>query len=381
MLLKLSVVTLLPFLIGATAQDPGQFANDRYGYPRYEAAYLRNFFYTGGEYAFNLAANGTVFQNQMYVEQLTPVTGVTRPHPLVFLPGGGSTSTTWLNTPDNRTGWASYFLQQGYAVHLVDYPSTGRSQRLPETANVVPTTVEAAERFFTAPELTPETYPQARLHNQWPGTGARGDSIFDGWYASQEPVPSNFTAEEVAMRKSMCDLLKQIGPSFLIGHSYGGSFLLTTADECPDLVQGLFGVEPAATPFTPLARRPYGLTSTPLLYDPPLTAPSDLQQFPVLGENSLGNNSCILQAAPARKLANISKVPFAFYTAQASIHITYDHCLAAYLWQSGVNLDWILLQDRNITGNGHFSFLERNNLQIAKEVVEPFLDLYRGARL
>ncbi|KAL8798280.1 MAG: hypothetical protein Q9182_006792 [Xanthomendoza sp. 2 TL-2023] len=337
----------------------------------YEAQHRRTVFWTGGEYIFDQTANGTIFANQMYVEQLTPAKGSTKPYPLVFLPGGGSTGALWLNTPDNRQGWASYFLDQGYQVHLIDYQATGRSQRLPDQKAAITATTLSAAQFFTAPEKYPYLYPQAKLHTQWPGTGQQGDPTFDQFYASQEPVPTNNTLEEVYMRKSMCQLLEKIGKSYLIGHSYGGSFLLTTADQCPELVQGLFGAEPTATPFD-VPRRPYGVTATPLVYDPPVKVPSDLIQQRV-GESSPGNTSCILQAAPAKKLVNISKVPMKFFTAEASVHITYDHCLAAYLWQAGVQLEWTLLTDLGIKGNGHFSFLELNNIEIAKRVVEPWL--------
>ncbi|KAL8767680.1 MAG: hypothetical protein Q9209_005860 [Squamulea sp. 1 TL-2023] len=68
----------------------------------------------------------------------------------------------------------------------------------------------------------------------------------------------------------------------------------------------------------------------------------------------------------------------AMYTAEASVHIVVAHCLAAFLWQSGVKLDWILLADRGIKGNGHFSFQEKNNLEIARKVVLPWLELQSG---
>lgn len=353
---------------------------DTDGYPDYEAGHRRTIFYAGGEYVFDPTLNGTIYQNQMYVEQLTPVKGVTKPHPLVFLPGTLFSGASWLNTPDNRTGWASYFLNQGYAVHIVDYPSVGRSAKLPATQNYLAFTTDAVAKSLTAPEKFSDNYPQAKLHTQWPGAGIQGDPIFDAWYATQVPVPTNQTAVELATRKSMCDLLRRIGPSFLIGQAFGASFIFVTADTCPELVQGIFGIELTANPFKPISRRPYGITVTPLVYDPPVNSPSDLIQTPV-GENTAANNSCILQAAPAKQLVNISRVPIAYYTSQASPSTPYDHCLAAYLWQSGCDLDWILLEERGILGNGHASFVEKNNLQIAREVVEPFLDLHSRPRM
>ena len=52
-------------------------------------------------------------------------------------------------------------------------------------------------------------------------------------------------------------------------------------------------------------------------------------------------------------------------TGEASPHITYDHCTIAYLEQCGVAVDWVKLADHGIHGNGHFSYLEKNNLKIA----------------
>ena len=364
---------------------PATSGTNRHRYPTDEALHRRNVFYVGGQYVFNAANNGTIAANQMYVEQLTPEKGVTKPYPLVFLHGGGLTGTTWLNTPDNRKGWASYFLEQGYAVHLVDIPGVGRSAVPPNTQTYIPTSVETAEQFFTCPELHPNNYPQARLHSQWPGNGLRGDPAFDSWYKGIEPLPVDNVLSETTTGAAVCDLLQRIGSAFLIAHSYTGIHAFVIADQCPDLVQGIFGVEPNASPFESRAfanrstpQRVWGITDIPVTYDPPVVNPAnDLKKLRV-GVDTPANISCLLQAAPAKKLSNIAKVPVAFYTTEASIHNVYDHCLAAYLWQAGINLDWILLAERGIKGNGHFSFLEKNNLEIAKRVVEPFFVLQSG---
>ena len=379
-----SILALALFFHSAFS-TPATSGTDRERYSTSEALHRRNVFYIGGQYVFSAANNGTIAANQMYVEQLTPEKAVTKPYPLVFFHGGGLTGTTWLNTPDNRTGWASYFIAQGYAVHLVDIPGVGRSAVIPTTQTYNPTTVETAEQFFTRPELYPNNYPQARLHSQWPGRGLRGDPAFDTWYKGLEPLPVDKVLSETTTGAAACDLLQRIGPAFLISHSYTGIHVFVIADQCPDLVQGIFGVEPNASPFesrtfanrsTP--QRIWGITDIPVTYDPPVVDPAvDLKKIRV-GVDTPANVSCLLQTTPAKRLANIAKVPVAFYTTEASIHNVYDHCLAAYLWQAGVNLDWILLADRGIRGNWHFSFLEMNNLEIARRVVEPFFELQSG---
>jgi hypothetical protein len=55
-----------------------------------EAQHVREYFYVGGEYITTSA--GSLYQNQMYVEKLTPPK-VSQKYPIVFLHGGAQTGT------------------------------------------------------------------------------------------------------------------------------------------------------------------------------------------------------------------------------------------------------------------------------------------------
>lgn len=59
----------------------------------FEALHSRSVFYAGGRYVFDKSLNGTILENQMYVEQLTPIGGVKHPYPLIFAHGGGASGT------------------------------------------------------------------------------------------------------------------------------------------------------------------------------------------------------------------------------------------------------------------------------------------------
>ena len=210
----------------------------------YEAKYSRYIFYTGGEYVnysddlytFGaLTKDGSVIGNQMYVEELVPAAGVNKTYPLVLLPGARTLfgGAGWLNIPDNRTGWASYFLNQGYVVYLPGYPISGRTSGFPD---YFPTPAQLASKNLVAPaKFLPNNYPQAINHTHFPGSGMTGDPIFDLLFAKQTSLASYLTALELNTRKSMCDLLRRIGPAFSIGADFGGTFLLLAADECPEL--------------------------------------------------------------------------------------------------------------------------------------------------
>ncbi|KAL8686132.1 MAG: hypothetical protein Q9224_005543 [Gallowayella concinna] len=324
-----------------------------------ETAHRREYFYIGGKYVLDPVLKGNLVVDQLYVEKLIPANGIKRQHPLVFFHGGGSAGNIWLQTPDNRKGWASYFLDLGYAVYIIDQTSVGRATQ--EDISGYPlrigSTAEIAQRSFAAPEIA-NAYPQSQLHTQWPGKAIIGDPIFDAFAAQFIPLTSNLTRQELSMRASGCKLLSLIGPSYLISHSIGAIHPILLSDECPRLVAGNINIEPATIPFqsytgnatSPVGRtinRPWGLTNTRITYDPPANAPTDLKT--VNNETDTpALRSCVYQAAPARRLPQIAKVPYMALTAEASPHITYDQCVVNYLRQAGVKVDWI-----KVRGNWH----------------------------
>ena len=117
--------------------------------------------------------------------------------------------------------------------------------------------------------------------------------------------------------------------------------------------------------------RPYGIATNPLTYDPPVTVPSrDLvqQKFPPAAINL---TECVRQVEPAKKLVNLAKIPITIMSSQASYHTAYDYCTVAYLQQAGVNAQYLNLTAAGILGNGHFMFIEKNNMQIA-----PLVDTF-----
>lgn len=114
--------------------------------------------------------------------------------------------------------------------------------------------------------------------------------------------------------------------------------------------------------------RPYSITINPVEYDPPAgTNGSELDTVTVAAA-SVNESSCILQARPAKRLVNLSKIPILVVTSQASYHAVYDRCTVEYLRQAGVNVTWLSLPLAGVFGNGHFIFMEKNNIEIAERV-------------
>jgi pimeloyl-ACP methyl ester carboxylesterase len=337
----------------------------------------RGYFFVGGRYF--ESGDDTYMDRQMYVEYEIPE-GRSHPWPLVLIHGGMQLGTNFTGTPDGRQGWAESFVRAGYAVYVVDQPGRGRS-RYDVARYGAPTRipVRQVEEIFTATEqFDPQPgrlrgWPQARKHSQWPGTGRAGDPVFDQFYASQAvSIPDGGLMERLN-RDAGAALLDRIGPAVLLTHSQSGLYGWQIADARPGLVKAVVAVEPNGPPFenAPLpwsngrpARR-WGITDTPIAYDPPLAAPEDLAGALEPKSDAADLVPCRLQRDPARRLTNLLRTPVLVLTGEASYHAGYDHCTARYLRQAGVDATHLRLEQVGVHGNGHMMMVEKNNAESA----------------
>ena len=183
-----------------------------------------SYFWIGVERA-ELARGTVVNGKQMYVEYMIPAV-LKHPYPIVMVHGGGGQGTDWMGTPDGRPGWAHYFVQEGYAVYMVDRPGHGRSPFNPDIDGPFPRTAQAYEQVehqFTAPEKADKPYAAcAKLHTQWPGTGTIGDSTVDQVVAGQGgSFLADLEATHNVWRHNMSLLFDKIGPAIIkIGRAH-----------------------------------------------------------------------------------------------------------------------------------------------------------------
>ena len=335
----------------------------------------QGYFFVGGGYT--KTKDGQIMAGQMHVQYQIPKDRKF-PTPVVMWHGGGQTGTNFLGTPDGRKGWAGYFLEQGYAVYVVDQPARARSGFFTEVYGQTrrPTTAYMSRRF-TAPENSND-YPQAKRHTQWPGKGVAGDPVFDQFFASQVEDIQDVSVIEKLNRDAGVALLDRIGPAILLTHSQSGPFGWGIADSRPQLVKGILAVEPNGPPFHEATMigapdwfkdgalaRPWGITRGPIAYSPAASDPKDLamtQQTAPAGPELV---RCWLQGGSARQLPNLRGIPILSIVSEASYHAPYDHCTSLYLAQAGVKHDFVRLPEAGIRGNGHMMMLERNNLEIA----------------
>jgi len=338
----------------------------------------QGYLFAGTKYS--TANDRQVMGGQIYAEYQIPAKQTHR-WPILMVHGLGQSGTNFTGTSDGREGWAQYFLRHGYAVYIIDQPGRGRAAYQPDTfgplAQLVMPDIDNVQRRFVAPERY-NLWPQARLHTQWPGKGAPGDSAFDQFFASQLPsIPA--ASATLFNRDAIVALLDTIGPAIVMTHSQSGAFGWPVADMRPNLVKAILALEPSGPPFfdienigapdwfrdAVMSYRVWGPTAAPLTYEPTAANPSDLSVVREEKPDHPDVVRCWLQKAPARRLPNLQKMPILIVTAEASYHATYDHCTVKFLEQAGVHPTWVKLGDAGLHGNGHMLMLEKNSQEIA----------------
>jgi pimeloyl-ACP methyl ester carboxylesterase len=335
----------------------------------------QGYFFVGGQYY--TAPDGQFMKDQMYVEYQIPK-HVTHPYPIVLVHGGGLTGTYMMGTPDDRPGWSTFFLANGYSIYVVDQTGRGKSAYHADAYGPLSRgNALGIQQRFSAFELY-NMWPRAHLHTQWPGSGLIGDPTFDQFYASEVEGIASAAVQQSTIQAALAALLDRIGPAIVLTHSQSGPYGWLIADARPSLVKGLLQVEPSGPPLTtvtflgpptwftdgPVAL-PWGITAIPITYSPAVTDPSQL----VFVKQAVADNpdviACWRQAAPVRQLPNLQHTPILMVTSDAGYHSAYDNCTSEYLTQAGVNNTHVYLGDVGIHGNGHMMMIEKNNLEIA----------------
>ena len=195
------------------------------------------------------------------------------------------------------------------------------------------------------------------------------------------PSIADYARQQEINAQALCALLDRIGPAILVVHSQAGAFGWIVADRRPALVKALVAVEPNGPPvhdnaalgapdwFADTGRtKVSGLCDVQLTWEPPLREGEALAFEKESGPTRPDCATCWRQREPARRLANIARVPVFMVTAQASYHTPYDHCTAGFLRQAGVDVEHVYLAERGVTGNGHMIMMEKNSDEAAAVV-------------
>ncbi|MEY4880163.1 MAG: hypothetical protein RJB62_1632, partial [Pseudomonadota bacterium] len=353
----------------------------------------QGYFYVGGEYTdIPTAPNmqpvetdgsleqpgSTRYFGQMYVEYQLPA-GEQQAYPIVLVHGGSRTGADYIMTPDGRPGWRDFFLRRGYPVYIVDQVARGRS---PYIDNIYGEqryqTYDFVQQRFAASEEY-KLWPQAELHNRWPGTAKPGDPAFDNYYAGGTGSMANREMQTQMNIDALAALLDRIGPAIVVVHSQSGAYGWPLVQARPDLVKALIALEPSGPPVRNVNFRgapnwfedaegikPWGLTITPMTYEPALTSPDDLQFVQEEVADDPEKVRCWLQGDAPRQLPGFENSPILIVESESSFYAPYNQCTVKYLEQAGVHPTYVRTQDVGFPGGGHMFMVELDSEAVAQ---------------
>ncbi|OLT42142.1 lysophospholipase [Saccharomonospora sp. CUA-673] len=314
----------------------------------YEVTVRRGQFWIPGERV--AAEHGTVQRGPMFVQWEAPV-GEVRPVPLVLVHGGGGQGTDWTGTPDGRPGWATRFVEAGFAVYVVDRCGHGRSPYHPDVISPMGAQFpyEAAQALFLPEE-------SRAGQTQWTFDRELGSADVDQLVAPMGPLPADLAESQRLDADRLARLLDVIGDAVLVTHSAGGPVGWLTANARPDRVAGIVAVEPigpAFAEFPGLGELTWGLTSAEITCDPPAEHPAQV---------------------PGRTIPGLTGTPVTVVTGGASAFAGFAPQVVDFLADAGAQAQLMHLPDVGITGNGHALIFEANSDEIAGRVIDWILN-------
>jgi pimeloyl-ACP methyl ester carboxylesterase len=295
-------------------------------------------------------AGGTVQRAPMFVQWEAPVE-VAHPYPLVLVHGGGGQGTDWTGTPDGRPGWATRFVEAGFAVYVVDRPGHGRSPYHPDVLGPMgaPFPYEAAQGLFL-----PEDVREAQT--AWTYERGIGSDDLDQLVASMGPMPADLAESQRMDADRLARLLDLTGPAVLVTHSAGGPAGWLAADARPDAVVAIAAIEPigpAFADFPGIGALRWGLTAAPIGYAPAWERPEDVER-----------------ADPAdRRIPGLTATPVAVVTGGVSAFAGFAPQVVAFLTAAGAQAEHLHLPDHGVAGNGHALILEANSDEAVRPVI------------
>lgn len=270
--------------------------------------------------------------------------------PLVFLHGHGQCGmSTWGMTSDGRDGFQNIFLKQNFPVYLLDQPRRGEAGR--STEPYMLTAEPDEQRMFNTYRLGvwPDFYENVQFD--------RSEHTLDQFFRRNTPNTAEFNMKVVS--DGVAAALTEIGPSILVTHSQGGGIGWESAMKA-DCVRGIVAYEPGSNFVFPESEAPdpiVGLNGTDILY--PLEVSKEqflkLTKIPIMiyyGDNipkepskDPGKDHWRMRVIMAKKF--VEKINY--YGGDAQV---------------------VCLPDKEIFGNAHFPFAEKNNIDVANQMMQ-----------
>lgn len=270
--------------------------------------------------------------------------------PLVFLHGAGQSMRTWQSTPDGREGLQNIMLKNDYAVYLVDQPRRGDAGRSTVAENI---TATPDDQLWYG-QFRMGLYPKRSPNSQF----ADGEEALDQFFRQMTPNTGAF--DQNVISDAMSAVFDKIGEKggILVSHSQGGGPGWLTAMK-NDKVKAVVSFEPGSNfPF------PKGEAPEPM-------------------ENNGFFGKVAAMEVSMDDFMKLTKIPIIIYygdfipTAPThDPHQDFWRCVlkmaiafADTVNAHGGNARVVHLPEISIYGNTHFLFSDKNNHEVAANLL------------
>ena len=191
--------------------------------------------------SFQVDPNGTQHINQAYVQSF--VSKEFTSCPVILQHGGGMTGAMWENTPDSRSGWLNYFIDEQFPTFVIDSVARGRSgwpvSQLEKLGKPFSRTEEEAWKLFR--------FGHAEQFESKTGFKDLRFPIGDLDKFSAQFVP-RWIDHQTQNKRAMLELLDKTGPAIVVAHSHGAECVIAAAEQSPEKVKALILIEPSQLP-------------------------------------------------------------------------------------------------------------------------------------
>lgn len=267
-----------------------------------------------------------------------------RTYPLVFLHGHGEFSKTWETTPDGRDGFQNIFLSRGFKVYLVDQPRRGGAGKATVKGEIP---AKSDEAFFFG-QFRMGMWPKFYENSQFPEDAESLNQFFRQMTPNTAPYDAKVNA------RAMAAVLEKSGDAVLVTHSQGGGIGWLTG-MMSDRIKGIASYEPGSNfPF------------------PKGEVPAPIRTSSFFGDFKADE-------VPLEDFKKLTRYPIVIYYGDyipkepsTNPHLDYWRAAVkmAHLWADAVNrhggdVEVIELPEKELRGNTHFLFAEKNNLEVA----------------
>jgi len=289
---------------------------------------------------FGAPAGQTLHADHVYAQYKIPA-GSKKTLPLVMW--HGCLSPSWETTPDGREGYESIFVRRGWQTYIIDWPRTGRSGKSSVGVTINPGYSELASWNAWRLGVWPGFFPNSKF----PNDPASLDHFF------REGGTNNGPGDNAVSVAAVSALFDKTGPAVLITHSASGVLGFLTAIKNPK-VKAVVAYEPNDGPF------PAGEVPAPI-------------------PNAAGALTTFQEVSQA-DFKKLTKIPIHVFfgdyipTSPDPTNIARDtwrvrleglRLFVDAINRHGGDATLTVLPEIGIRGNSHFSFTDKNNVQIA----------------